>query len=1639
MKLKKVLVATLVSGLSLTLLADRTVNENMALSEDADWRADGTVTIASGVTVDLNGHVLKVAALAGEGQVIDSAANPRFSRLEYIQSSANTGSAATHYIDVGWTNPASGYAVEAEYCAVPSASDWPTFCGSTLNYASGSYIAFNKACTEFNVRAATFGKVGNSVANEFRYFKVQVKNGAQTLNYGVDASNVTTSTSSFGGTINCAYNWYIFACNNKNAAGWAGNAKIKYLKIYSSYDTQDATTLVRDFIPVKLTAALPATDDSQNTARAVGTIGLWDLKGGKFYASKTSTPFTGGSEVGAGRLEIEIPDGATTLSTTVDVDNEVNFKYCVYADCALAADADWRVTRGVVSIEPDATLDLNGKRLWVNQVTGTGTITDTSNADGYRPIEYIQSSANTAQQAAHYIDVGWTNPSTGCAVEAEYAGIPTSCTYPTLCGGSAVYLSFNQACTEFDARVSNWGKIGNAVANEFRYFKVLVKNGAQTLYYGTDPANVVTSTATFGGKNITSANNWYIFAFSGNGPQWSGNMKVKYMKIYSSADTVNSSTLVRDFFPVKLTATLPAAKDSQNVERESGTIGLWDRVTQKFYTSKTATPFTGGDFVPDYTSHLGLGELHLEVPAGTTANSLSVALSGGVTLVKEGAGTYVPDQAKTYGGKTVVNAGRLLQSSVAGSLGAGRRLDVKSGAVLELDSSTPSIFVNENIDVYAEGAGADGTGAIVKNVAGGGQHLQNLHLTADTVIGGSKRIDFRSTGSGIEGTNCTLTIKNTEMVAPCANSGQHIALKKLVIDGGVYQPCVAFATLSIPDGIEIINGGVLAPWSSIVHSKEVPVSVGVGGGTIRSDNGSPTIAGNVTIADGETLTLRNALNFTGTIAGGTVALTGGATAFANYDATATTVTGTGALTVTSFFKPADDGTYYSCTLAAGAAVDMVDMTTAVPFDGLSFTSGSEVKLIVAGRELELNEQLASWTSSPSGVTFAWDDETAADSTVPLVRCTTDGIYYGSATDSREVAIATWNGSVSGDASNPANWSCVNHSRLPVEDALPGTLSEVVITGAVNLQAPSAVSAKQVTVKGNCLITADCDWRGLGTLVMDADAVLDLQGHRLSVAGFSGVGEVTDTAAGNLVSNGSFEEFTGTLRTGGFGDIAGGVGITGWNGVGVVGLTKGGTTWLSPAPPDGTYASYIQVYTALPSSEIRQSITVPADGNYLLSFAYAARPSYNDGPALFAKVDDEIVVGVSKVDSTAFVGCSKVVSLTAGTHTLSFFVQLTNGKDGSVIIDNVSLMPNRPGELVVEVPQGQTFANSGTKLSGSLKLVKEGAGIYECNNPQTLKHTYMGGTQVVAGELRLGPNGGGNNTSYCPSKTQALGTLGTIITVESNAVFNIRGQYDMYQYHVVLNGGTLKNDVHQAQYTWYSMGDVTLTADSFCDTDGDLLWGWGPATGNTPNGTLDLGGHTLDVTVRSHYFSYKSTNMVNGTLKVQGAGGLALWHKSKDFETVTIDMGAATYDAHSAQYVHVRDLINRQPDDAESNNTMTTTVYGRFTPVTDFFHNTLLADGAVLDLSGRSSAFSPKSAITPVKSAQKCLTFAEGTITVDIHGRTFRETAQRQLIAWDAPPENVKFKVDAASARAGYRVIVQDDGLYVTSGLIIVIW
>ena len=89
-------------------------------------------------------------------------------------------------------------------------------------------------------------------------------------------------------------------------------------------------------------------------------------------------------------------------------------------------------------------------------------------------------------------------------------------------------------------------------------------------------------------------------------------------------------------------------------------------------------------------------------------------------------------------------------------------------------------------------------------------------------------------------------------------------------------------------------------------------------------------------------------------------------------------------------------------------------------------------------------------------------------------------------------IATWTGAANdGDGANPLNWECSD--------------SGVVVAG----QLPNATYLIQ-----SCTLSRDCDWSGLGTAYLADGAVIEMDGHSLTLPAVSGSGTVQNSASGD---------------------------------------------------------------------------------------------------------------------------------------------------------------------------------------------------------------------------------------------------------------------------------------------------------------------------------------------------------------------------------------------------------------------------------------------------------------------------------------------------------------------------------------------
>ena len=352
-----------------------------------------------------------------------------------------------------------------------------------------------------------------------------------------------------------------------------------------------------------------------------------------------------------------------------------------------------------------------------------------------------------------------------------------------------------------------------------------------------------------------------------------------------------------------------------------------------------------------------------------------------------------------------------------------------------------------------------------------------------------------------------------------------------------------------------------------------------------------------------------------------------------------------------------------------------------------------------------------------------------------------------------------------------------------------------------------------------------------------------------------------------------------------------------------------------------------------------------------------------------------------------------------------------------------------GTFRVDVAEGKTLTNSSLLLSGGIALAKDGAGALVAAKQQ---QTYAGGTTVAAGTLKPAAYG-----KYYP-----LGADKSVLTVNAGATFDVNGQYDYHYYRFVLAGGTLANtgaamgtgaDTHY----WGSISDITLAEDSFVNAPSCILM---------YGGAINLGGKTLQVTVAHGSQLYMNGMTVsNGTFRTVATGGnnatgdINAWlhlYGGCDFKdtTLELDTAVALY-----QTVPVKNLVNAY-EGLYASGPGSFRVSGSFKPVGNAFHDVTLLDGATLDLTECTGAWSNRSTITHY--GLHSVGAANGArIVVDITGRADLRNGDR-VVEWDAAPELVhrwslngtyEDSVGGATAKAVGNGVTLDSNTVTTPG------
>ncbi len=281
---KLIAAASIISVVALPTLADTTyadwtLSGDTALTDDVV--VTGTLTIPSGVTLNLNGHTLSVAAIAGTGTIatppkfLDD--NHEYIALEFIQTDGR------QYFDTGVRANTTTDAIKMDCTIVPLKSDSNAQvilgAGKTTGKTRNDMVLYlynGKWCINHGISSSAATSSATYVKDT--EYAVSALWKSNDTHIAVNGTTVTTRSSptAFDAEIKfCAF--------ARNKDGTPDLYNYMFVRCGEMTISQPEDTPVRHFAPAKHNRV----------------AGMYDTIGKTFYPSATTTAFIGGPELAA--------------------------------------------------------------------------------------------------------------------------------------------------------------------------------------------------------------------------------------------------------------------------------------------------------------------------------------------------------------------------------------------------------------------------------------------------------------------------------------------------------------------------------------------------------------------------------------------------------------------------------------------------------------------------------------------------------------------------------------------------------------------------------------------------------------------------------------------------------------------------------------------------------------------------------------------------------------------------------------------------------------------------------------------------------------------------------------------------------------------------------------------------------------------------------------------------------------------------------------------------------------------------------------------------------------------------------------------------------------------------------------------
>ncbi len=423
-----------------------------------------------------------------------------------------------------------------------------------------------------------------------------------------------------------------------------------------------------------------------------------------------------------------VPDAVPMSQTTVVLPEDKAFNctemsqlVCktVVFPATLCADCDWRGLRVPLS----GVIDLRGHSLTLSHLLGEATITDTVGGD-YDRLQYIESTGT------QWINTGYLHRSNTRIEMDVWVQKPqqNNQKYACLFGGTSLHgttrggFYFQPVCGNASTAAPYFylsGKKAGTSTFPFRE-RLLVTCAAGSVTWGETKLTPAGLDGTLGeGVGLLT-----LLAYNNSGNSTDVTIcgdTCASIRMYSTR-LWEGGQLVHDYVPAR--------------RRSDGAVGLLDQVTQTFLTNGGTGAFVAGPMLT-LPGDAG-GELHVIVPEGKAEVDSTVALTGRMKFIKEGAGALT--FAKTggdYAGGTVVREGRL--SARRDTYAVVGTVRVESGAVFDINGAASQDCASSEVVFTLAGGTLANYGGDTSN---GNMCVGQVVLEADSTIDVSSNFGF---------------------------------------------------------------------------------------------------------------------------------------------------------------------------------------------------------------------------------------------------------------------------------------------------------------------------------------------------------------------------------------------------------------------------------------------------------------------------------------------------------------------------------------------------------------------------------------------------------------------------------------------------------------------------------------------------------------------------------------------------------------------------------------------------------------------------------------------------------------------------------------------------------------------------------